>query len=60
MKVDFPVVKASEQEIRDIKDTLESEFKMSDLETPQAPFLEIQFDYYDDGSAISAPAGTHS
>lgn len=46
---DFLVVAASEQEIRDVKDALESEFTMSDLGTPHS-FLGIQFTYHDDGS----------
>jgi hypothetical protein len=46
---DFLVVAASEQGIMDVKDALESEFKMNDLGTPHS-FLGIQFDYHDDGS----------
>jgi hypothetical protein len=46
---DFLVAAASDQEIADVKEALESEFKMNDLGTPHS-FLGIQFDVHNDGS----------
>ena len=46
---DFLVAAANNQDIIDVKDSLDREFKMNNLGTPRS-FLSIEIEYHDDES----------